>query len=89
MCSHLRDFDRLERWDDKNLMKFNNCRVLYLWRNNPRHQYMLGASQLESSSAEKDLGVLIDTKLNMSQQCALAAKANNILGCIRQNISSR
>ena len=54
------------------------------------HQYMLGATQLESSLAERDLRVLVDTKLNMSQQCALAAKkANGILGYIRQRIASR
>ncbi|GAB0209022.1 mitochondrial enolase superfamily member 1 [Grus japonensis] len=87
-----RDLDRLEKWADRNLMQFNKgkCQVLHLGRNNPRHQYMLGATQLESSFAEKDLEFVVETKLNMSQQCALTAKAaNGILGCIRQSIASR
>lgn len=33
---------------------------------------------------EKDLGLLVDNKLNMSQKCALATeKINSILSCVR------
>ena len=57
-------------------MKYNKgkCRVLHLGKSNSTYQYSLGTELLESSVGERDLGVMVDSRMTMSQHCALVAK---------------
>ena len=54
------------------------------------YQYRLVDDSMGKSFAEKDMNILVDNRLAMSQQCALVSKkANGILGCIKKSVASR
>jgi len=72
-------------------MKFNKskCQILHLGQSNTGYKYKLREDWLESSPTERDLVVVVGSRLNTNQQCALTAKrANGILGC-KHSITSQ
>ncbi|PKU38308.1 hypothetical protein llap_11386 [Limosa lapponica baueri] len=65
-------------------------KVLHACWANPKHKYRLGGEWIENRPEEKDLGILVDEKLNITQQCVLAGqKTNCILGCLKRIMASR
>ena len=67
------DLYRLESWAEKNIMRFHKGkrRVLHPESNNHMHHHRLRADLLESSSAEKDLDILVNNRLVMSSSVSL------------------
>lgn len=64
-------------------MKFNNfkCQIPHVGQSNTGNKYKLEKKWLQSSPAKGDLRVLVNSRPNTSQQCALAAQRGNcILG---------
>lgn len=52
--------------------------------------YRLGGQALDSRPAGRDLGVLVGSKLHLSQQCVLATRgANRTWGCVKASTETR
>ena len=67
-----------------NTDKSDKCKVLHFGTKNVESEYMLGNQVLESVTMERDLGVLVQDSLKVSEQCTNVVKTcNRILGMIR------
>ena len=81
-----RDLDAVKEWACRWKMEFNvdKCKIMHLGSTNPKHTYTMGGNNLAVTSGEKDLGVLIDDKLNFSSHIkGIVGKANRVLGLIK------
>ena len=73
-----------------NLMRFNKAKVLHVGRGSPRYYTDWAKTPLRAALLEKYLGVLVDKKPDVSQQCTLANwKVSCVLGCIKRGVASR
>ena len=83
------DINRLENWAKIWKLSFHpkKCKVLGIGRKQrDKNKYKMGGKDLEHSNAEKDIGVIIDEKLNFREHMnSKIKKANSIVGIIRRS----
>ena len=99
----IRDKDKLQAsihqlvsWTNTWLLKFNSdkCKVLHLGRNNPKYNYFIEKNGvphvLDTTTAEKDLGVIIDPELKFDEHISsIVKKSNKISGLLLRNITNK
>ena len=84
------DLTTLVSWANTWQMEFNEtkCKVMHIGRETVRGSYQMSQHILESSTEEKDLGVIISDNLKSAANCRAAyVKANRVLGMIRRTIT--
>ena len=80
------DLSRVQEWAKKWKMEFNisKCKIMHIGNKNPKNVYGMDGTELETTRAERDLGVTIDDQLDLGKHIkTIVAKANRILGLIK------
>ena len=86
------DLEQLEQWSYKWQLPFNTkkCKTMHFGNTNSKQSYSLNGHILETSSQEKDLGVIVDVDLKFHVHTAsVIKKANQLLGVIKRSYKSR
>jgi len=84
------DLYNLVAWSNEWQMLFNieKCKLMHLGYNNPKADYVMDGSVLQSVSEKKDLGIIVSDDFKWEKQCYEAVKkANRILGMIKRNFT--
>ena len=86
-----KDLQELHKWAEKWKMSFNvnKCKIMHLGYGNAKHDYSLDGTVLSETTAEKDLGVLIDNELKFSKHIrSKVSQANRLIGLIKISIEN-
>ena len=86
------EIDRLSEWSRTWQLHFNTskCKIMHLGKKNVKEEYTMEGNALETTAAEKDIGVMIQENLKPSLHCAkTAAKANGVLGQLSRAVLYR
>jgi ribonuclease P/MRP protein subunit RPP40 len=89
------DLDNLQTWAQEMQMLFHpdKCKVMHLGHNNQHKEYRMKKNDgsehvLDSTTAEKDLGVTVDDKLTFNTHVHNSInKANKMLGILRRTFT--
>ena len=80
------DLNKVAEWAKTWKMEFNvdKCKIMHLGYRNPGTTYSMNNTELSVTEEERDLGVLIDNKLDFGKHIKnIVGKANRVLGMIR------
>ena len=86
------EIDSLTEWSYTWQLHFNTdkCKNMHLGKNNAKETYTMDGQVLETTSAEKDIGVMVQDDLNPSLHCGeVAAKAIGVLGQLSRAVMYR
>ncbi len=81
------DLNKPSAWSDKWQISFNipKCSVLSVGTRNPIYGYSLDSTVIGRTDYERDLGVLVNSDLNLRKQCVSARnKTNRVIGFINR-----
>lgn len=81
-----RDLNTVKEWACRWKLEFNvdKCKIMHLGKTNSKHTYTVGGTNLIVTTEERDLGLLIDDKLNFRSHIkGIVGKSNRVLGLIK------
>ena len=81
-----KDLSSVQEWARKWKMEFNigKCKIMDIGRTNPGESYIIWDTELAVTTEEKDLGVIVDSKLVFDRHIrSIVTKANKMLSMIR------